>query len=157
MGLFDKKPKFRGTSVLSFKDEEERINAAIDTFLWIKDYLVSYSLKQDKTKIKTIASYFYEIPKEMRRTGMSDYQWMDFNNMLFWLVYVTATCTKAFFFSELNQRVMARMLQGRYYSDEPVEYKKMEDITVDREYAREVIKAYDYQTSLCFNYWKYYE
>lgn len=159
MGLFNRKPKkakFKGTPLIAFNNEKERMEAAIDTFLWIRDYLETSSLDQDKKTVREIVSYFYEIPKDMRRLGMTDYQWKDFNNMLFWLVYVTSTSTKEFFFSELNQRVMARMLEGRFYGSEPIEYQKLKNNTLDKEYAKEVISAFEYEKTLCFNYWKYY-
>ena len=160
MGLFTRKPKkatFKGTALIAFNSEKERMDAAVDTFLWIRDYLEASSLEQDKRVVREIASYFYEIPKDMRRLGMTDYQWKDFNNMLFWLVYVASTSSKEFFFGELNQRVMARMLEGRFYGDEPIEHQKIKSNSVDKEYVREVIAAFEYEKTLCFNYWKYYK
>ncbi|MBR0295130.1 MAG: hypothetical protein IJQ67_04415 [Bacilli bacterium] len=160
MGLFSRKPKlakFKGKALIAFNSEEERMEAAIDTFLWIKDYLESYSLNNDGTAIKDITAYFDSIPKEMKKLGMSDYQWKDFNRMLFWLVYDVSITPKNKYFTELNQRVVARMLQEKHYISEPVVHKDLIESEVDRDFIRDVIAAFDYQKTLCFNYWKFYE
>ena len=49
MGLFSRKPKlakFKGKALIAFNSEEERMEAAIDTFLWIKDYRNMYEGKR---------------------------------------------------------------------------------------------------------------
>lgn len=157
MGLFSKKPKFRGTPLIAFASEEDRLEAAVDTFLWIKDYLEAFSLKNDGKTIREIASRFNDIPKDMKKLGMDNYQWMDFNRMLFWLVYDVSITPRNQYFEELNQRIIARMLQERRYPSENVVCKRLKESTLDREFAKEVIQAFEYQKSLCFNYWKYYE
>ena len=160
MCIFNKKPKgatYKGNIITTFSNEDDKTEAAVDTFLWLRDYLLKKSAENDKILIKEVAQYFQAIPKEMKSLGMSPYQWLDFNNMLFFLVNVVCTSTKLFFFGELNQRVMARMIAGRFYGDDPVEHKKLVETQVDRGYIKEVIEAYDYSNTLCFNYWKYYE
>lgn len=157
MGLFTKQPKFKGIPVIAFATEEERLEAATDTFLWIKDYLMSYSLNNDEKTIREITSYFNSIPKDMKKLGMSEYQWMDFNRMLFWFVYDVSITPKNKYYTEINQRIVARMLQEKHYSNEPVLHKDLVESDIDREFVKEVIKEFEYQKTLCFNYWKYYE
>ena len=156
MGLFSGKPKFKGTPVIAFASEEDRLEAAVDTFLWIKEYLESVSSNSDGRTIREITSRFDNIPKDMKKLGMSEYQWLDFNRMMFWFVYDVSTAQKENYFKELNQRVIMRMLEEKRYSSENVSYDRLKKSELDKGFVREVIEAYEFQKSLCFNYWKYY-
>ena len=156
MGLFSKKPTFKGTAIIAFDSEEDRMTASVETFIWIKDYLNSYSLNNDGKTIREITEYFSVIPNEMKKLGMAEYQWNDFNRMLFWLVYDVATTPKDKYFTELNQRVVARILQEKHYPGEVVYHKKLSESSLDKDFVREVISAFEYEKTLCFNYWKYY-
>ena len=156
MDLFSGKPKFKGTPIIAFASEEERLEAAVDTFLWIKEYLETVSSNSDGRTIREIASRFDNIPKDMKKLGMSEYQWMDFNRMMFWFAYDVSTAQKDNYFKELNQRVIMRMLEEKRYSSEIVSYDRLKKSELDKGFVREVIEAYEFQKSLCFNYWKYY-
>lgn len=156
MGLFNGKPKFKGTPIIAFASEEDRLDAAVDTFLWIKDYLETVSSNSEGKTIRDIASHFDSVPKDMKKIGMSEYQWMDFNRMMFWFVYDVSITRKEDYFKEVNQRVIMRMLEEKRYSSEEVLCDRLKKSELDKSFVREVIEAYEFQKSLCFNYWKYY-
>lgn len=81
---------------------------------------------------------------------------MDFNRMMFWFVYDVSITHKEDYFKEVNHRAIMRMLKEKRYSNEEVLCDRLKKTELDKAFIREVIEAYEFQKSLCFNYWKYY-
>ena len=153
MSEFNKRLKFKGLPYIAFKNDQEKLESAVETFFWIRDYLEAYSQENDGRTIRQIASAFDEMPEPIiNLKTVSEFQWMDINRVNFWLVYVLTTI-------ELSNSLIddiTRIVREKSYSNEVVIHEKLTKTRINGNYVKSVIKLLDLTTSLCINFWKYY-
>ena len=100
----NKRGKFKGYPCFAFKNENDKITAAADSFLYIKEYLEGFTERYGDCTIEEATRFFSKLPKLAKQIGMSELEWIETNGTLFWLVYYISTNYTTEFPTDENQK-----------------------------------------------------